>query len=168
MKKLAILAFSACILTSMAVKAAEVPAEHPKKPEISREEMRQIHKAREAAFEKKLGLTEDQKVQARVLREQAHAKMKPIMDQIRDKKQEAKMVKLSRMAVQAQEEKLNEIDSEIKKLEKELHAIRKSNMKQFESLLTFKQRRILKQMKKEGRQRFDREHRPLPPNSSRV
>lgn len=163
MKRLAILAFSACILTSTAVKALEAPAEHPKRPEISKEEMKQIHKARESAFEKKLGLTEDQKVQARVLREQGHAKMKPIMDKIKDKKQEAKMVKLSKMSVQAQEEKLNEIDTEIRELEKELQVIRKSNMKQFESLLTFKQKRILKQMKKEGRQRFDREHRPFPP-----
>ena len=84
--------------------------------------------------------------------------MKPVIDEIKAKKQEAKMIKLSRMAVQMQEEKLAEIDKELKVLEKKAHEIRKQNMKDFESILTREQRKILKQMKQEGRKKFESEH----------
>ena len=70
------------------------------------------------------------------------------------KKQEAKMVKMSRIAVLEQEKKLNAIDKEIKALEKQAHNIRKANMKEFEAILTKEQKNILKQMKKEGRKRY--------------
>ena len=62
------------------------------------------------------------------------------------------------MAVQMQEEKLAEIDKELAELEKKAQAIRKENMKEFESILTWKQKRILKQMKKEGRKKYHQEH----------
>ena len=121
----------------------------------SKEEMMQRRKAREAEFEQKLGLTEAQKLKAKELRIKGREKMKPVIDEIKSKKQEAKMVKLSRMAVQAQEEKLAEIDAELKVLEKKANEIRKQNMKDFESILTREQRKILKQMKKEGRKKFE-------------
>ena len=121
----------------------------------SKEEMMQRRKAREAEFEQKLGLTEAQKLKAKELRIKGREKMKPVIDEIKSKKQEAKMVKLSRMAVQAQEEKLAEIDAELKVLEKKANEIRKQNMKDFGSNLTREQRKILKQMKKEGRKKFE-------------
>ena len=68
------------------------------------------------------------------------------------------MVKMSRIAVQVQEERLNAIDAELKVLEKKAHDIRKANMKEFESILTKEQKRTLKQMKKEGRKRYQAEH----------
>lgn len=113
---------------------------------------------REAAFEKRLGLTDAQKAKARELRINSHEKMKPIMEQIFAKKQELKMVKMSRMAVQMQEEKITLIEAELKVLEKKAKEIRKLNMKQFESILTREQRKILKQMKKEGRKRYQEQH----------
>ena len=132
------------------------PDEGIKKPGV-REEMIKMKKAREAAFEQKLGLTEEQKVKAREIRLDGHKKMKPVVEQIFAKKQEAKMVKLSRISVEMQEEKLAVIDKEISELEKQANEIRKQNMKQFESILTRDQRKILKQMKKEGRQRFEQQ-----------
>ena len=80
------------------------------------------------------------------------------MEEIKAKKQEAKMVKMSRIAVQVQEERLAAIDADLKKLEKKAHDIRKSNMKEFESILTREQKKILKQMKKEGRKKYQAGH----------
>lgn len=113
---------------------------------------------RENAFEKRLGLTDEQKIKARDLRIKGHEKIRPIIEEIKLKKQEANMVKMSRIAVQAQEEKLAIIDAELKVLEKKAHDIRKANMKEFESILTRDQKKILKQMKKEGRKKYHSNH----------
>lgn len=155
MKKLALMMCTVCILAGMglSVNAAEDVTQKPAKEEII-----QQRKAREAAFEQKLGLTEAQKAKAKELRIKGRERMKPVIDEIKAKKQEAKMIKLSRMAVQMQEEKLAEIDKELKVLEKKAHEIRKQNMKDFESILTREQRKILKQMKQEGRKKFESEH----------
>ena len=126
---------------------------------------------RMAAFEQKLGLTEDQKIKARELRLQGYEKMKPVMEEIRNKHQEAKMVKLSRISVQMQEEKLAKIDEELKVLEKQAHEIRTQNMKEFEKILTKNQKKTLKQMKKEGRQKYHSEHpvqRQMCPNTHKI
>ena len=155
MKKLALMMCALCILTGtgLSVNAAEDVVQKPAKEEII-----QQRKAREAAFEQKLGLTEAQKAKAKELRIKGRERMKPVIDENKAKKQEAKMIKLSRMAVQMQEEKLAEIDKELKVLEKKAHEIRKQNMKDFESILTREQRKILKQMKQEGRKKFESEH----------
>ena len=124
-------------------------------------------KARRNDFEQRLKLTETQKLKAQELRKIGHDRMKPIMEQIKGKKQEAKMVRLSKMTVQAQEEKLIEIDKELTMLEKKAQEIRKQNMKDFEAILTREQKQILKNMKKEGRRNFDKERREHPPVSPR-
>lgn len=112
----------------------------------------------ENAFEKRLGLTEVQKLKAGEIRRAGHEAMKPVREQIQQKKQEAEMIRRSRMAVQMQEEKLAVIDKELKVLEKKAHDIKKQNMKDFESILTWQQKRILKQMKKEGRKKYQADH----------
>ena len=152
MKKLLTL-LTAIFISFNAVIAAEEIVQPSDKTCRSQERMQ-----REAAFEKRLGLTDEQKVKARELRIKGHEKMKPIMDEIIAKKQEARMVKLSRISVQMQEEKLAKIDAELKVLEKRARTIRSQNMKEFEKILTGNQRKILKQMKKEGRQRYHTEH----------
>lgn len=121
-------------------------------------QIQQTKRHREVVFEKKLELTEAQKLKAREIRKEGHAKLKPIIEEIRSKKQEAEMVKRSRMAVQMQEEKLAVIDAELKILEKKANDIRRSNMKEFESILTWQQKKILKDMKKEGRKRYHSSH----------
>ena len=62
-----------------------------------------------------------------------------------------------------QEELKNEALKAKEKLEKQANQIRKQNMKDFESILTRDQKKILKQMKKEGRENFKRGQRPCPP-----
>lgn len=117
-----------------------------------------VKQQREMAFEKRLGLSDEQKIKAREIRERGHEKLRPVIEEIKSKKQEEKMIKMSRMAVQMQEEKLEVIDKELRLLEKRAHDIRKDNMKEFESILTRQQKKTLKDMKKEGRKRYHSEH----------
>ena len=181
MKKLAIMICALCVVSTAAnaaaenasktaVKQAETPAVQQEqqvnegiKQRPSKEEMMKIRKAREAAFEQKLGLTDEQKAKAKEIRLNGHKQMKPVMEQIFAKKKEAEMVKMSRIATWAQEEKLAAIDKEIQELQKQANSIRKQNMKDFESILTRDQKKILKQMKKEGRQRFEQRQKLCPP-----
>lgn len=150
MKKFVLIMSVLCMLTmsSAVTYATENNAGAVKNPP-TKEQILERRKAREAAFEQKLGLTEAQKIKAKELRIKGREKMKPVMEEIKLKKQEAEVVKLTRISVQMQEEKLAVIDKELKALEKKANEIRKQNMKDFESILTMKQKRILKQMKKE-------------------
>ena len=116
--------------------------------------------AKAIEFERRLGLTEAQKKQIQELRFEAYMELQPIMAEIISKKQEAEMVKKSRIAVQLQEERLAIIDNELKILHKKANKIRKNNMKSFESVLTKGQKKILKQMKQEGRKKYHSNHPP--------
>ena len=150
------------VLFAISMAISNVNAETPSQPqEISvQQRMASMRAQHDRAFERRLELTEVQILKARQIRQNAHEKMYPIMEQIKVKKQEAEMIRRSRMAVQMQEEKLTVIDNELKVLEKQAQNIRKQNMKEFESILTWQQKRILKEMKKEGRKNF-REHNNL-------
>ena len=162
MKKLLILMSLMC-LTTIGVNAAEGgKTQLPATAQEIQKSKDMIRVQRDAAFERRLNLTEVQKLKAKQLRQKGHEKLKPIMDEINSKKQEAEMVRRSRMAVSMQEEKLSEIDTELAVLEKKAKEIRKANMKEFESILTRQQRKILKEMKKEGRDRYRATH-PVPP-----
>ena len=161
MKKLVILACALCLMSTAVFASEEFKRPNCKNPP-SREEMIKMRKAREAAFEQKLGLTEAQKAKAKEIRQKGHKEMKPIMGKLREKRQEADMVKMSRIVGQDQEARLNAIDKDIKNLEKKANVIRKKNMKEFESILTKDQKKILEEMKKEGRQKFEAGQRPCP------
>ena len=163
MKKLLVMIFAMCMTITYANAAEQaVPAKAEKKQEVqARHDAMRKH--RENAFEQRLGLTEVQKLKAREIRISGHEKIGPVINSIRFKKQEAEMVRRSRMAVQMQEEKLAEIDKELAELEKKAQIIRKENMKEFESILTRQQKKTLKQMKKEGRKRYHSAH-PVRPH----
>ncbi len=177
MKKLLILTCAMCVLTGVtyanepvnkpdfAKKGIGCEQVMPKRP--NPEQMKQMRKAHEAAFEQKLGLTEVQKLKARELRKAGHAKMKPVMEQIKTKKQEAEMVRNSKLTVTEQEEKLTAIDKDLAELKKQAQTIRKQNMKDFESILTKEQKKTLKNMKKEGRKNFEEHRKELPPQPPR-
>lgn len=170
MKKFLIMTCALCVLTGAAANAAEkvTVKKDVQRPNIERkapnpEEIQKIRKAHEASFEKKLGLTEVQKLKARELRKNGHAKIKPVMDDLRAKRQEAEKIRQSNLTVQEQEEQLTAIDKEIATLQKNAQKIRKQNMKDFEAILTRDQKKTLKNMKKEGRQNYRRVHEQLPP-----
>ena len=155
MKKIVVLSF-ALMMAITSAQAVDAAANVEKK--VQEQVQCPMKNQREISFERRLNLTEVQKLKAREIRKNGHEKLKPVIDQIKSKKQEAEMVRRSRIAVQMQEEKLAIIDKELKVLEKQANSIRKSNMKEFESILTWQQKRILKDMKKEGRKRYHQSH----------
>lgn len=119
-------------------------------------------KKRQAEFEQRLKLTDEQKAKAKELREQGFEKMKPLMDKMKEKRAEIEAVKLSRIAPQAQQEKIEQLKKEIGALRNEMHRLRMENMKNFEALLTKSQLKELKKMKEEGRKKFDKEFKKHP------
>lgn len=175
MKKLLTIVCAMTILSGYAA-AAETPVKrNPEfdKPKFekrvppTKEQIEQHRKMKEAAFENKLGLTEVQKLKARELRKEGFNKIKPVMEELKAKKIEADKIQKSDLTVEAKEERLTVIDKDIKSLQKQAATVRKQNMKDFESILTHEQKKTLKQMKKEGRNKFHDEHRkglnPPPP-----
>ena len=157
MKKIFVLLSVICL----SITAANAVEQTKQFPNNTAQKYIAIKEQRERAFERRLELTEVQKLKAREIRKNGHENLKPVLDEIKSKKQEAEMIRRSRMAVQMQEEKLTVIDTELKILEKKANSIRKSNMRDFESILTRQQKRTLKEMKKEGRQRYQSQH-PQP------
>lgn len=109
-----------------------------------------------AEFEKRLKLTEEQKELALQSRMKGFEEMKPIMEKMRALKMEKEAVLRSRIAVQMQQEKIAEIDAKIKDLRKQAHELRLKNMKEFEAILTDKQKKEFKKMKEEGRKNFEK------------
>ena len=170
MKKFFIIACAMCVIAGSANAANDAAAKVEKfqRPNIegkapSPEQMQKIRHAHENAFEQKLGLTEVQKLKARELRKNGHAKMKPVMEEIKAKKIEAEKIRNSKLTVEAQEEQLTVIDKDLAALQKQAKEIRKQNMKDFESILTKEQKKTLKNMKKDGRKNFDKNRKELPP-----
>lgn len=180
MKKLLILAGVLAISTaSMSYAETTSTVTQQKKPtlktEISHRPQRPPvdFKKKQAEFEKRLKLTDEQKVKAKELRQKGHEEMKPIIEKIKEKHAQIETVKLSRISVQAQEEKIQQLKKEIGALKREAHELRMKNMKEFESILTKKQLKELEKIKKEGRKKFEKEHkngpkpgfehRPMPP-----
>ena len=160
MKKLLLMMF-AVSLTMMSANAVEKNANAQpdviKRPPCEKK-IKCEHMKKTQAFEKKLGLTDEQKVQARELRKQGFEKIKPVFEQIKAKKQEAENLKKSETALKDQSEQLKKLDKEIKALEKQAREIRKENMKEFEKILTKEQQKTLKKMKEEGRKNFKAKH----------
>lgn len=157
-----LLAF-ASMTTVYAEEAKTKPAPQPVAIEKQRAEFGQhkpprgpeIHKKK---FEERLKLTDEQKAQAKEIHQKGFEEMKPIMEQIKSKKQEARAVKLSRIAVEEQEVRLAKIGEELKVLHKQAHELRMKNMKEFEKILTKKQKKELAKIKKEGRKKFAKNH----------
>lgn len=138
---------------STPVKVSAEKAQECKKPPKNPE-----FKKRQAEFDKRLKLTDAQKAKAEQIRQKGHEQMKPIMEKLKEKRLEAEAVKRSRMATQMQEEKLEQLNKEIRALKRAAHELRMQNMKEFEAILTKKQLKELKKMKDEGRKKFEKEH----------
>lgn len=165
MKKLLILAGVLALTMSTQVFAADTAAVTNKEVGPAQKQIcpcapKKVHKPKfdKESFEKRLKLTDEQKEQARLIRQKGHEQMKPIMEKMKEKRQEIEAVKRSRMAVQMQQEKIAELQKEIGALKREAHELRMQNMKNFESILTKKQLKELKKMKEEGRKNFEKRH----------
>lgn len=183
-----LLAFTVSI-PCFAADAATTPSETPKKAECCEKQAPpEFHRPpkgpdckckkedKKAEFEKRLNLTDEQKAQAKAIREKGHQEMKPVMEKIKVKRDEIKAIKESEDAVEVKQEKIDKLRTEIRELNKSAHDLRMKNMKEFESILTAKQLKELQKMKEEGRKKFDKEFRkkhgdglrpPFPPEFGR-
>ncbi len=110
---------------------------------------------RNAEFEKRLKLSDKQKTKAEEIRKQGFEQMKPIMDKLQEKKAEFEAIKKSEETGQAQQEKIDQLNKEIGALNRAAHEIRMQNMKDFEGILSRKQKKEMKKMKEEGRKKFE-------------
>lgn len=116
-------------------------------------------------FEQRLDLSDKQKEKAKFIHQKGREQMKPIVTQIVEKRKEIEAVKLFRISERAQQEKIDEINAQIRELEKQAHEIRKENSREFENILNKKQKNELAKMKAEGRAKFEKNHPPRPPFS---
>ena len=174
MKKTLIIASLLTFVVSTAVFATEnaTPTATTKSTVNAPVEMRKPPKGpdfakRKAEFEQRLKLTEEQKQQAEQIRKKGLEQIKPIMLKIKDKKQEIVMVKRSKIHENAQKEQIEQLSKEIEALKKEAHRLRMENMKEFEGILTKKQLKELKKIKKEGRKKFEEKMKNLPKKNFR-
>ena len=71
----------------------------PARPVLTQEQIKK-HEMKRQKFEKRLKLTDEQKVKIKELQMKGHEQIKPIMEQIKAKHQEAEAVKRSRMSVE--------------------------------------------------------------------
>ena len=127
----------------------------PPPPKFDKEKMAK----KQAEFEQKLKLTEEQKAQAKEIRLKGHEEMKPIMDKMMAKKLEIDAVKNNgSITVDEQKAQLGKLFSEMKELKKQARDLRIKNMQEFESILTEKQKKTLAQMKEEGKKNFKKHH----------
>lgn len=133
-------------------KKGPVP-EHIKGPRPSKAEM----EAKKAEFEKRLNLTEKQKKQIEANRKKDHEKVKPIFDQMRDKKHELRRIERdSSISQKDKARKINKLNSEIKVLNEKADKYRQENMKNFESVLTDDQKIEFMKIKEEQKQEMER------------
>lgn len=162
MRKTLSILLSAVILTlgTAAVNANENIEQRAPRSVMNQHPSREQHRKQ---FEQRLNLTDKQKEKARQIHKQGKEEMKPVIMQIELKRQEIETVKLSRMAERAQKERIDELNNEIKELEKQAQEIRKRNSQEFEKILNKKQKAELELMKAEGRARFEQHHKARPP-----
>lgn len=112
-----------------------------------------------AEFERRLNLTEAQKAKIEKNRKADIAKLKPIKEQIRAKK-EAKFEIIKKY--EETNPDLIKLNKEIKALKEQEHKIMEANRKSFEALLTKEQKAELAKMKAEREKNF-KGHRPHHP-----
>lgn len=164
--------FSLLLLTSLlTLSGTSVFAQQKieaQKPETSVQQPNEkcAHPSREnmrKQFEQRLNLSEKQKEKAKAIHNQGREEIKPIMIKIQQKHKEIEMVRMSKTVKKMQDEQIAQINAEIQDLEKQAHEIRKKNSKEFERILTKKQKAELEVMKAEGRAKFEQQHKARPP-----
>lgn len=112
---------------------------------------------RNAEFEKRLKLTDEQKAKAEAIRKKGFEQMQPLMTKLKEKRGEIEGIKKSKLLERDKQAQIEQLQKEIGALKRGMHELRMQNMKEFESILTSKQLKELKKMKEEGRKKFEQE-----------
>ena len=127
--------------------------EHIKGPRPSKAEM----EAKKAEFEKRLNLTEEQKKQIEENRKKDHEKIKPIFEQMKNKKIELRRIRRDNsISHKDKDKKIKKLKSEIKVLNEKADEYRQENMKKFESILTEEQKQEFAKIKEEQKKEMER------------
>ncbi len=118
-------------------------------------------------LDEKLKLTTAQKEKAKALRMETREQMRPIMEAIKTKHEQKEIIKHNRnMTATAQCEQVAKLNAEISELEKQAHDLRIKNEKDFESILTQKQKNEFNKLKQQQRKQMAKNFKkgaPQPP-----
>ncbi len=166
MKKLLVLTALLAMTVSAQAYAADTTnvtdIQKAKKPQCSSCPKR-MHKPPMAPdFDKKLKLTDEQKAKAKEIHQKGFEEIKPIAEKLSLKREEIAAVKRSQATPEEQAQKIVQLRKECKELKHQMREIQMKNMKEFEAILTDKQKAELKKIKEEGRKKFERAHKKSP------
>jgi Spy/CpxP family protein refolding chaperone len=118
----------------------------------SKEEMEK----RRADFDARLQLTDEQKAQAKVIREKGQKEMKPVMEKKKATFEKIKAIKAdTKLSDEQKAAKIKPLKEELKKLKQEARTLREKNQQEFEAILTDSQKKELAKMKAEGKKNFE-------------
>ena len=148
MKKILMTTFclSILIMFSQSVMAQDVDKTNPLP---QRPKMEKGHKPPHVNLDELLNLTDEQKAKVKANRIKSRKAMKPVMDDIRNKREAILDVIDSDLSKDAQEAKIKALQEDIKALHKKANKLREQNMKEFENILTPEQKAKFEQFKKE-------------------
>lgn len=115
------------------------------------------HANRQAEFEKRLNLTEEQKKQIEENRQKDHEKIKPIMEQIKQKRQEIRnTIESTTLTEEEKSKKTADLLKELDALKLQANNLRKENMQNFENILTEKQKKEFQKIKQERKKEMEK------------
>ena len=123
-----------------------------KKPPVQKQYMEK----RKQEFEKRLNLSDEQKLKAKEIQEKGREEMKPLMQQIKLKREEIRKIENSFNTDADKKALIEPLRNEVRELNKKAHQMRVQNMKEFEGILDKKQLKELDKMKEEGRKKFEK------------
>ena len=118
-------------------------------------------------IEQKLKLTDEQKAQAKELRRQGREQMEPIMNAIHTKFEQKELIKQSKdLKTEAKVEQIEKLNNQINALKKQAHDLRLKNERDFEAILTQKQKKELDKIKAEAKKNMDKNMKKAPDKKS--
>jgi len=116
------------------------------------------HQPPKINMDKKLKLTDQQKEQAKQLRKQGREQMEPIMNAIRTKHEQKELIKRSNdITTEAKLEQIEKLNNQINTLQKQAHDLRLKNERDFEAILTQKQKKELDKIKADARKNMKKQ-----------
>ncbi len=112
-------------------------------------------------LDKKLKLTEAQKAKAKAMRMQTREQMEPIMNAIRTKQEQKEIIKHSqKLTTEAQLEQTERLNKQIFELKKQARDLRMQNERDFESILTDKQKKEFSKIKENAKKNMAKNKHP--------
>ncbi len=128
----------------------QIDKKHPVKMHTPRYFDKAAMEAKKAEMEKRLKLTEEQKKQIEENKIKDREQLKPVMEQIKAKKQEIRdVIESTKLSDEEKTKKTDALLKELKALKVQANTLRKENMKNFESVLTEKQKKEFEKIKQE-------------------